>query len=82
MLELNYHIREQLLDTNVCDVSDVIGLSSNKKYCSQTSFCISLNYEKSFIRIFQANLWPEGVMVRPFTQSQKSRNMEFAPPSR
>ena len=67
------NVREHLADINIKDVSDIMCLN-NRNYQSETSFCISINSETSMHRAFQADLWPTGIIIRPFRPPYKGHH--------
>ena len=66
-------LRCHLSDVNIGDVADVVKLNSRNK-TKETSFCISFNTSSELDKIFQAEIWPAGVIVRPFRPFKSSRN--------
>ena len=66
-------LRCHLSDVNIGDVADVVKLNSRNK-TKETSFCISFNTSSELDKVFQAEIWPAGVIVRPFRHFKSSRN--------
>ena len=53
-------------------ISDVIRLKG-KSPTKQTSFCVSISNESDMNKVFHHDLWPLGVVVRPFRPSNRQR---------
>ena len=66
-------LRCHLSDVSIGDVADVVKLNSRNK-TKETSFCISFNTSSELDKVFQAEIWPAGVIVRPFRPFKSSRN--------
>ena len=65
-------IRCHLTDIHIGDVNDVIKLNGRNKQ-KESSFCLSFNSEVSMVKSFVPEIWPAGVIVRPFRPA-RSRN--------
>jgi hypothetical protein len=65
-------LRRHISTQGITDVSDVISLKG--KYSSkQASFCVSFNNASDMKKMFQADIWPIGVIIRPFRPSNRQR---------
>ena len=58
-------VRCHLNDIDVVDIDDVIRLNSRFSR-KESSFCISFHSDLCMKRVFNPEMWPEGVTVRPF----------------
>ena len=71
-------LRKHLANMQIQNVSDVIKLTG--KYSSRyASFCVSCNSETEMKNMFNTELWPMGVLVRPFRPSR--RRLNFSKPT-
>ena len=68
-------LREHMHAVGITDIADVLEL--NQKSNVQKSFCVSVNGANSKDRAFEANLWPVGVIVRPFRPSKPRRRFNY-----
>jgi hypothetical protein len=69
----NALIRQHLHDNNITDIADVVCLT-NRFPSSEVSFCVSLDNEASMNKMFESNMWPLGVVIRPFRPSRPRRS--------
>ena len=65
-------VRCHLSDFEINNVFDVINLNGNSRY-KENSFCISLGSELAMLKVFDPEMWPSGVVVRPFRPAKSNR---------
>jgi hypothetical protein len=63
-----------LSDVGINNVNDVINLNYGNTTVKERSFCISLGDEMSMVNLFNGNMWPSGVIVRPFRPARPNRH--------
>jgi hypothetical protein len=62
-------VRKHLANLGISCVSDVFSL--NGKSSRYSSFCVSLGNASEMEKVFQAESWPIGVVVRPFRPAHR-----------
>ena len=63
-----------LSDNGITNMYDIISLNNSKTFPRETSFCVSLGDEASMLKLFDSDMWPSGVNVRPFRPARPSRH--------